>query len=170
MSTRLGPRRGGVPLAGRPAPLILVALAMVLVGSALRLHGLDHKVVWHDEVFTLARVLGYGHQEVLDGVHNGRLQTPHELLRFQRQAPARGFAETWRALQEHPEHGPLYYLLATGATHLVASPLAAVRLTSALFSILLLPALFWLVREWDGPGRTPWVAMALAAVSPLHLL
>jgi uncharacterized membrane protein len=170
MRMRLGPRRGGAPRTGRPALLILVALAMVLAGTGLRLYGLEHKVVWHDEVFTLARVLGYGHQEVLDGVHNDRLQTPDELLRFQRQAPDRGFADAWRALQEHPEHGPIYYLLAIAATHLVAPPLAAVRLTSALLSLLLLPALFWLAREWDGPGRTPWVVMALAAVSPLHLL
>jgi len=159
----------GASLKGRPG-LLLISLLMLLAGVGLRLHGLEHKVVWHDEVFTLVRVLGFQHQEVLDGIYNGQVQTPAQLLRFQQRVPGRGFQDTWRALKEHPEHSPLYYVLAALATHLTESPLLAVRGTSALLSLLLFPALFWLAREWSGGCRVAWVVVALAAVSPLHLL
>jgi uncharacterized membrane protein len=49
-------------------------------------------------------------------------------------------------------------------------PVTAFRGTSALFGLLLPAAAFWLMRELFGRGPVPWVAAALVAFSPLHLL
>jgi uncharacterized membrane protein len=147
----------------------LVLLAVIAAGSASRLIGLDHLPIWHDEVFTLVRVFGYP-SEAWNNLFSGRLLTPQEVLRFQQADPAFGWADTLSALAEHPEHAPLYYLLARLATLLPLDPVTALRGTSAAFGVLLPLAAFWLMRALFGRGPSAWVAAALIAVSPLHLL
>jgi uncharacterized membrane protein len=72
---------------------------------------------------------------------------------------------------EHPEHAPLYYVSARAATALPGlEPITAVRGTSALFALFLIPALAWLAWELFRDQRAAWIAAALAAVSPMHLL
>jgi uncharacterized membrane protein len=145
----------------------LFVLLIVVIGS--RLIGLDHLAVWHDEVFTLVRVLGYP-EAALETLFGSRLLTPGEVLAFQQPDPSRGWGDTLRALAEHPEHAPLYYLLGRVAILLPLDPVTAVRGTSALFGILLPAAAFWLMRELFGRGPIPWVAAVIVAFSPLHLL
>lgn len=147
----------------------LALLAIIAAASASRLIGLDHLPIWHDEVFTLVRVFGYP-SEAWNTLFSGQLLTPAEVLRFQQPDPALGWTETLRALTEHPEHAPLYYLLGRLATGLPLDPVTALRGTSAVFSVLLPLAAFWLMRELFGRGPSAWVAAALIAVSPLHLL
>lgn len=150
----------------------LAALVVGLgVGATLaRLAGLDHLLIWHDEVFTLIRVFGYPHDLVQQTLFSDRLLTPADLLRFQLPDPDRTWGDTLRALAEHPEHAPLYYLLARLATELPLEPVTAVRGTAAVFGILLVPAGFWFMRELFGRGPGPWVAAALIACSPVQLL
>ncbi len=144
-------------------------LIVIVVATAARLIGLDHLPIWHDEVFTLIRVFGYS-TEASDTLFSGQVVTPGEMLRFQQPDAAHGWADALRALAGHPEHAPLYYLLGRLATTLPLDPVTAVRGTSALFGMLLPLASFWLMRELFGRGLTPWIAAALVAVSPMHLL
>lgn len=164
----LSPARIG-PIAAAPELLTVLAL-VILAASAARLLGLAHLPVWHDEAFTLIRAFGFGHDEVQSALFSGQLLTPEALLRFQLPDPERTWSDTVRALIEHPEHPPLYYLLARLATALPIAPLNAVRGVSALCGILLIPAVYWLTRELFGRGLTPWIAAALVACSPLQLL
>ncbi len=153
------------------APRLLTLLSLVILGAgAARLLGLDHLLVWHDEVFTLIRVFGYQHGEVQAALFSGQILTPADLLRFQQPDPAHTWLDTFRALAEHPEHAPLYYLLARLATALPLDPVTAVRGVSAIFGVLLIPAVYWLTRELGARGLTPWIAAALVACSPLQLL
>jgi uncharacterized membrane protein len=147
----------------------IAAWGLLLVVTGLRLIGLDHLPVWHDEVFTLVRVFGYP-AELWETLFSGRLLTPDEILAFQRPDPAKDWGDTLQALAEHPEHAPLYYLLGRGTAMLPLDPVTALRGTSALLGLLLPPAAFWLMRELFGRGPVPWVAAVLLAVSPLHLL
>jgi uncharacterized membrane protein len=149
--------------------LVLSGLVLLCVVIGSRLIGLDDLLVWHDEVFTLVRVFGYP-AETWNTLFSGRLLTPAEVLAFQQPVPANGWGDTLRALAEHPEHAPLYYLLARGAAMLPLDPVTAVRGTSALFGILLPVAAFWLMRELFGRGPIPWVAAAIVVFSPLHML
>ncbi|MCG6897719.1 MAG: glycosyltransferase family 39 protein [Thiocapsa sp.] len=152
------------------ARLWAIATLVLLAGvTASRLIGLDHLPVWHDEVFTLLRVFGYP-GDTWEILFSGRLLTPAEVLAFQQPDPSRGWADTLRALAEHPEHAPLYYLLGRVMAMLPLDPVTALRGTSALSSLLLPAAAFWVMRELFGRGPASWVAAAVVAVSPLHLL
>jgi len=162
-----------LPVSRPTTPRLLVALALSLacLGAVARFWDLGRMVVWHDEVFSVARVLGYGAGEAQDALYNaGHVLRPKDLQRFQTADPSRTWADTWRALQGHPEHGPLYYLLARIGSGLTESAVVGLRGTSAALSLLLLPAMAWLARELFGRGPAPWIAVALAAVAPIHLL
>ncbi|RKT47543.1 glycosyltransferase family 39 protein [Thiocapsa rosea] len=155
------------PVQARFWTLGVVILLMLVTG--FRLIGLDHLPVWHDEVFTLVRVFGHP-ADLWEMLFSGRLLTPDEILVFQRPDPSKGWDETLRALVEHPEHAPLYYLVGRWAAMLPLDPVTALRGTSAAFGLLLPLAAFWLMRELFGRGPVPWVAAAVVAFSPLHLL
>ncbi|EXJ15029.1 glycosyltransferase family 39 protein [Imhoffiella purpurea] len=148
----------------------LIAGAIVLVAASVRLFGLDHLLVWHDEVFTLIRVFGYAQAETLSHIFSETLLTPADLLRYQMPDPSLTWADAMAAFASHPEHAPLYYILTRLATGLPVEPIVAARGLSALFGVLLIPAIYWLMRELFGRGPVPWVAAILVACSPLQLL
>jgi uncharacterized membrane protein len=153
-----------------PLILILIATAVVFAGSAARLYGLDRMLVWHDEAFSLLRVFGFDADKVSEEVLSGRRLAPKDLLRFQQPSPELDFGDTLTSLKTHPEHGPLFYLAARAIVPVFPSALAGVRGASALFSLLLLPAVFWLAWELFDDAAAGWVAAALAACSPIQLL
>ncbi|WP_162008647.1 glycosyltransferase family 39 protein [Thermochromatium tepidum] len=156
------------PAASRARLWSIAALALWSILS--RFWGLDHLLVWHDEVFTLIRVLGYSHDELQSVLFSGQILTPSEVLRFQTPTPEHGWRAAFAAFVGHPEHAPLYYGLGVLVVGLPLDPVTALRGLSALFGLLLIPAVSWLTRELFGPGPTPWVAAALVACSPLQLL
>jgi uncharacterized membrane protein len=153
-----------------PTSLVLLTGLVVVIGSLTRLYDLDRMVVWHDEVFTAVRVYGFPQDELTRFVFSGHLLDPADLLTSQRPNTGRGWGDTLAALTEHPEHGPLYYLVARLASGHTDDPLLAIRGTSAVLGIFLIPAIFWLALELFRDAKTTWVAAALAACSPLHLL
>ncbi|EGV28747.1 glycosyl transferase family 39 [Thiorhodococcus drewsii AZ1] len=161
----------GRATASTPGVVFYVVVALVvLAATAVRLFGLDHLLVWHDEVFTLIRVFGYTPSEIQAHLFSGTLLTPADLLRYQMPDPGHGWADTMAAFASHPEHAPLYYILARLATDLPVEPIVAARGVSALFGVLLVPSTYWLMRELFGRGPAPWIAALLVACSPLDLL
>jgi uncharacterized membrane protein len=154
---------------GQARSWAFAAFVFLFLVSGLRLIGLDHLPVWHDEVFTLVRVFGQP-AELWETLFSGRLLTPDEIVAFQRPDPSTGWGDTLRALAEHPEHAPLYYLLGRLSAMLPLDPVTALRGTSAAVGMLLPLGAFWLMRELFGRGPVPWVAAALVAISPLHVL
>lgn len=149
--------------------MILLAVFALLATSTLRFRDLGHMQLSHDEVYSISRVFGIRHQQLVDAVHDGKVLTPAELLRFQNAQPGNGLKETLAALKEHPEHSPLYYLIGWAVSDWSDKPIVALRGASAILSLLLFPAVFWLARElWD--RRYACTALALAAASPLFFL
>jgi uncharacterized membrane protein len=153
-----------------PLPLLLIALLAIGLGSLARLHDLDRMVVWHDEVFSLLRTFGFQAQEAREALFTGRELRPRDLLAYQRPSPRLGLREALDSLMTHPEHGPLFYLTARLAAPAFPTALSGIRGTSAVLSLLLIPAVFWLAWELFGDRATAWAAAALTAVSPMHLL
>jgi uncharacterized membrane protein len=152
----------------------LLLIPIVMIGIFFRVTHLDQKVYWHDEVFTSVRASGYTAEEIIPQVFSGDLVASETLLQYQQLTAARGWNDTWQALTSNPEHPPLYYLAVRLWMEWFGSGAAAVRSLSVIFSLLTLPALYWLCRElfdqlWQS-SLVRWVAVLLFAVSPFHVL
>jgi 4-amino-4-deoxy-L-arabinose transferase-like glycosyltransferase len=109
-----------VPSRPRAAPLVLVALGLlVVVGFLLRLRGID-QTLYGDEYFTYLIVTRNGLRGVWDAVYHTSI-TP-----------------------------PLHYVLAWGALKLGGDPTVAVRLPSLVLGTLTIPVVFALGRRVAG--------------------
>ena len=149
--------------------LILLIACSLMATVALRFLELGSMVVWHDEVFSIARVFGITHGQLNVAINDVQVHDVAYLQRLQGPQPGHGLAETFQALQEHPEHSPLYYLTAWAVSDWAERPIVALRGTSAALSLLLFPAIFWLAREL-ADRRYAWLALALSATSPVFFL
>ncbi|MET0052406.1 MAG: glycosyltransferase family 39 protein [Candidatus Thiodiazotropha sp.] len=151
--------------------LISIALLLVTVAGFARFYDMQRMIVWHDEVFSVIRVLGFDHAAVRHSLFaGGEDLNAAQVLRYQSPDPALGWSDTWQALRGHPEHPPLFFLLARLSVEPGEQTVLGIRATSALLSLLLFPALAWWARELFGRGPAPWLALVLLALSPVHLL
>lgn len=160
-------------LNARQPGLLAVAVAVLVlaaVTSVLSFTRLDGKVYWHDEAYSSLRVFGHTGTEYHARMFDGKVHTVAELEYYQHADPDLGLDATLRALASRPEHSPLYYLLARLWSVGFSDPVVALRSLAAVFGVLLLPAVFWLAQELFKDPRVSWVAVALSATSPLHLL
>lgn len=147
----------------------LVGLALIL-GLGLRLNHLDQKIFWVDEVATVIRAAGYTRTELTTTLADGTLHSPADLVAYQQITPNRTLADTVHALSRSPEHAPLYFLLTRFWMQRFGSSAAAIRSLSVLCSLLALPCIYALCREWQLQSRRGcsfgWTAVTLAALSP----
>jgi len=146
-------------------------LAAVAIGVVLRFATLGSKVYWHDEVFTSLRVAGYIGQQVGDSLFTGRQVTAQALQAFQTFAPDATFSHTLASLIDHPEHPPLYYLLAYLWGRVLEPSVAGYRAIAAFFSVACIPLAALLGRAlFPQPAAVAWVAAGLMALSPIQLV
>lgn len=152
-------------------------IALISLGVFFRFYQLDRKVYWIDETNSSLRSLGYTKTELIDTLFTGEPVTAAELRQFQQLDPNRGWGDTWKALTGTAEHTPLYFLLARAWVGLVGHSVATMRALTALFSLLVFPALYWLCRELFDPVVKPevahwigWVSLGLFAIMPMHVL
>ncbi|ERN40589.1 putative membrane protein [Rubidibacter lacunae KORDI 51-2] len=146
-----------------------LAISLLTASIVLRCTNLGGKVLWHDEVYSASRTAGYIGVNVESELFQNRLVTAADLLTYQQLSPDRGWGNTWEALQTHPEHPPLYYLLLRLWREWFGSSVATLRSLSVAFSLLVFPALYWLCVELFSPA-VGVAAVALMAVSPVNLL
>lgn len=158
-------KRRSMPLWLKYGVLVLIAL-----GVFFRFYNLDKKVYWIDETNSSLRTLGYTKTELIDTVFTGEVVSAAQLQQFQQLSPEKGWGDTWNALTGTAEHTPLYFLLARAWIGLVGHSVASMRFLTALFSVLVFPCLYWLCRELFGSPTVGWIAMALFAVTPVHVL
>ncbi len=153
-------------------------LGIVLLAGAglLRWHSLGEPQFWYDEAITALRVGGHTEQEVVDYASSRGMTPLGDYQRFLRGAPDRGVRDVVRSLMaEDPQHTPLYYVVAHYWVRLFGSEPGRARGLAALFSLLLLPAIYWLARElftYSGTFATPWpvwIAVTAAALSPYNV-
>lgn len=147
--------------------LIIIVL---LLGIFFRFANIDRKVYWHDEVYTSLRVAGYTQEEIIQQVFDGHVISPKDLQKFQHLSPEKGLGATINALVKNPQHPPLYYLMERFWMQMFGSSVAVTRSLSAFISLLVFPSVYWLCLELFKSPSVGWVAIALIAVSPFHLL
>jgi uncharacterized membrane protein len=148
-----------------------VALVAIAVGLVLRFSNLDRKAYWHDEAYTSLRVAGYFGPAVGEAVVDRPDLTAADLQRYQQLPQTPSLVDSWNSLSTHPEHPPAYYLLAHGWGQLFGASVGGYRAIAAIFGAIALPTLFWLARQlFPQPLAIAWIATALLATSPLHLI
>ncbi|MEO1067631.1 MAG: glycosyltransferase family 39 protein [Cyanobacteria bacterium J06638_6] len=149
----------------------LVAIALLVLAVGLRFAALDRKVYWHDEVFTSMVITARPRSYMTADLFQNKLATPADLLAYQQFVPGLTLTDmVVRQGHEDVQHPPFYYVLLRFWAQLWGTAPAVMRSFSAGLSLLLFPALYWLCLELFASSLSGWVAIALFAVSPLHLV
>lgn len=153
-----------------PQGLKWLTIALLTIAVSFRFTHLDRKVYWHDEVYTSMVITAHTGQDVKRDLFQAKLAHPADLLQYQQFDPSLGLVDMLRNHgREDAQHPPLYYGLLRFWAQLWGTSPTATRSFSALLSLLVFPALYWLCRELFPTPQTAWVAIALLAVSPFHL-
>jgi uncharacterized membrane protein len=157
-----------------PFKLKFWVILILVLGIFFRCANLDHKVYWGDEVATSLRSSGYSREEVEQQIFNNQIIASEKLQKYQFPTAERNLIDTFKALATHPEHPPLYYLLVRFWTQFWMQwfdhSVAVFRSLSVVFSLLTLPCLYWLCVELFEAPLARSATLALAAISPLHVL
>ncbi len=148
-------------------PLILV----LVIGIFFRFANLDRKFYWIDETYTSLRVSGYTEAEMLKQISYQQTILPSNLQKYQQINPDRDLSDTLHSLAtEDPQHPPAYYILARYWAQWFGSSVTAMRSLAAVISLLVFPAVYWLAWELFESSAVAWMAIALFAISPYHIL
>ncbi len=141
----------------------------LFLGVGLRFVHLGQKPYGNDEAFTLLRLSGTSDQELYDRFFDGHQFRIDELRPYQRLRPENGIIATVQSLRSEPQHVPIYFIMARLWSQRFGTEATAMRSLPVLLSLFALPCLYWLCRELFDLAFTAWLAVALFAVSPLHM-
>jgi uncharacterized membrane protein len=155
-----------------PSWLRFLIVVLLVIGIFFRFVNLERKVYWHDETYTSLRISGYTAQEVRQQIFNNRVITGTYFNKYQRPNSEKNLGDTIKSLAiEDPQHPPLYYIIARFWVQIFGSSITAIRSLSALISLLVFPCIYWLCKElFRVPLSVPFIAIALVAISPIHLV
>lgn len=151
--------------------LQLLIVTVLVLGVFFRFVNLDRKVYWYDEGFTSLRASGYTGHELFQQTFNGQVISLEDFRKYLGPNPEKGLIDTIKSLAvEEPQHPPLYFIMTRLWMQWFGDSVAAIRSLSALISLLVFPCTYWLCLELFGSPLTGWVAIALIAISPFHVL
>ncbi len=124
-----------------------------------------------DEVATAVRVSGFTLKEMMADVVDGPELSIAQLQKYQYPNAQRTTVDTVKSLiTEDSQHPPLFFVMLRFWVIAFGNSLSSLRSLAAVFSVLILPAAFWLCRELFGSALVGWVAVALLAVSPVQVV
>ncbi|WP_229415506.1 glycosyltransferase family 39 protein [Moorena bouillonii] len=146
-------------------------IIVIVLGVVFRFYNLDRKVYWYDETMTSLRISGHTRTELVEEIFDGQIISVQNLLKYY-QFPnyQKDINDTINSLAGNPEHSPLYYLMARLWLQTFGNSVATIRLLSVIISLLALPCAYWLCLELFGSKLIGWVAVAIIAISPFHVL
>lgn len=148
--------------------LIIILLAL---GLFFRFTNFDRKVYGADEVYTSMQISGHTLAEMNQQLRNGRVISSKDLQKYQYPTRETSAIDTIKSLVlEDSQNTPLYYLIARLWVQLFGNSVAVTRSLSAFISLLAFPCLYWLCQELFESSLIGWIAIALIAVSPVHVL
>lgn len=154
-------------------------ILLIVLGVVFRFVNLNHKVYWHDEVYTTMRAAGYTRGEIDQTLFQNKEIPAIALQQYQQIKPGSTAADTVRSLAvEDPQHPPLYFLMTRfwmqgfgdAMTSTFGSSLTVMRSLPALLSLLALPAMYGLAWELFASHSVSLLATALLAISPFDVL
>ena len=151
--------------------LFFAIVIALVIGIFFRFANLDRKFYWIDETYTSLRVSGYTEAEMLKQISYQQTILPSNLQKYQQINPDRDLSDTLHSLAtEDPQHPPAYYILARYWAEWFGSSVTAMRSLAAVISLLVFPAVYWLAWELFESSAVAWMAIALFAISPYHIL
>ncbi|MEH2392203.1 MAG: glycosyltransferase family 39 protein [Nostoc sp.] len=155
-----------------PSWLRFLIIFLLVIGILFRFFNLDSKVYWHDETYTSLRISGYTITEVRQQIFNNRVIAGESFAQFQGANQQKNLNDTIMSLaKEDSHHPPLYYIIARLWMEIFGNSVTAIRSLSVFISLLVFPCVYWLCRElFNVPLSVPGVAIALMAISPIHLV
>ncbi|MCC5613863.1 glycosyltransferase family 39 protein [Nostoc sp. CHAB 5836] len=155
-----------------PSWLRFLIIFLLAMGILFRFSNLDGKVYWHDETYASLRISGYTINEAKEELFKNRVIGKESFAQFQGANSVKSLNDTIMSLaKEDSQHPPLYYIVARLWMEIFGNSVTAIRSLSALISLLVFPCAYWLCRElFNVPLSVPSVAIALMAISPIHLV
>ncbi|MCF2147521.1 glycosyltransferase family 39 protein [Desmonostoc muscorum LEGE 12446] len=151
--------------------LRFLIILLLVTGVLLRFVNIDRKVYWGDEVFTSLRISGYTLAEMNENLANGRLLNMQDLHKYQYPSPEKNVIDTIKGLAlEESQVAPLYFVMARFWVEWFGNSVTVTRSFSVFISLLSFPSFYWLCQELFESSLIAWIAMALVAVSPVHLI
>ena len=155
-----------------PSWLRFLMIFLLVMGILFRFFNLDSKVFWHDETYTSLRISGYTINQAKQQLFNNRVLGEESFAQFQGVNPEKSLNDTIMSLaKENSQHPPLYYVIARLWMEIFGNSVTAIRSLSVCISLLVFPCVYWLCRElFNVPLSVPGVAIALIAISPIHLV
>ncbi len=151
--------------------LFLLITVILLLGIFFRFANLDSKVYWGDETVTSLRISGYNLQELQTFANSDRPLSIQDLQKYQYPNSEKGFIDTINGLAiEEPQHPPLYFVMVKQWVQWFGNSVTITRSFSALISLLTFPLIYLVCQELFSFSVISWVAVALLAVSPFHIL
>ena len=151
--------------------LFFLISIILVIGIFFRFANLDRKFYWIDETYTSLRISGYTEAKMLQEISYQEIISPSDLQRYQQINSDRNLTDTLRSLAvEDPQHPPMYYILARYWAQWFGSSVTAMRSLAAVISLLVFPAIYWLAWELFESSAVAWMAIALFAISPYHIL
>ena len=151
--------------------LSFLIIAVLAIGILFRFVNLDRKFYWIDETYTSLRVSGYTEAEMIKQISYDKITSPSDLQKYQQINSEKTLSDSLNSLAtEDPQHPPLYYVLARFWAQWFGSSAAAMRSLAAVISLLVFPAIYWLAWELFESSAVGWMAIAIFAISPYHIL
>lgn len=154
-----------------PRGLRFFIIALLILGIFFRFVNLDRKPYWFDETFTSLRIAGYTEAEMNQQILNSKFISHEELQKYQGTSAEKSVIDTIRSLaKEEPQFPPLYFVMARTWVQWFGDSVVVTRSLSAFISLLAFPGIYWLCLELFKSPLTGWIAIALIAISPFHVL
>jgi uncharacterized membrane protein len=149
----------------------LLIIIVLVLGIFFRFVNIERKIYDFDEVYTSLRISGYTMVEMEQALRNGQVISIKDLQKYQAPNPEKNAIDTIKGLAlEESQLTPLYFILARFWVQWFGDSVAVTRSLSACISLLTFPAIYWLCQELFTSRRIGWIAIALIAISPVHVI
>ncbi|HEY9669491.1 MAG TPA: glycosyltransferase family 39 protein, partial [Coleofasciculaceae cyanobacterium] len=154
-----------------PNPLSFLIIILLVLGIFFRFVNIERKFYWHDEVYSSLRISGFSQEEMTRQVFDGRVINVEDLQKYQYPNSEKNLSDSiFNSGIPEPQLPPLYFTLARFWVQIFGNSVAVTRSFSAVISLLVFPCIYWLCLELFNSPLTGWIAIALLAVSPFHVL
>lgn len=150
--------------------LRILVITLLVMGVFFRLVNLDKKIISNEETASVLRITGHTWAEI-EKFNNGQIIGVEDLQKYLQFSSDKSVIDTVKGLAtEEPQHSPLYYIMARRWLQWFGNSIGVFRSISALLSLLVFPCLYWLCQELFSSSLPRWIAIALVAVSPFHVM